>query len=90
MIAWDPPEFDGGSKIFAYQVEKSLGGSMFVSGGYLTEIDKTEYKVNRLYEGNEYLFRIAAENKIGLGDTCTLDKLVKAKLPFGKNISYLM
>ncbi len=32
-IAWDRPESDGGEPIIAYEIEKSLGGAMYVNAG---------------------------------------------------------
>ena len=82
-LAWDTPEADGGEPIRGYNIEKSLGGGMFVSVAQVPA-DELEYKVCKLYEGSEYLFRVSAQNKIGTSNPTVLEKPVKAKLPFGK------
>ena len=41
-------------------------------------------KIGKLFEGTEYMFRVAAENAIGLGEYTQLKKSVTAKLPFCK------
>ena len=43
-----------------------------------------EFKVIKLYEGNEYKFRVCAENKVGSSEPCETKELVKCKLPYGK------
>ncbi len=40
--------------------------------------------MTKLFEGNEYKFKVAAENKIGLGPEVETKELVKCKLPYGK------
>ena len=52
---------------------------------YIDNVDAAtlKYKATRLVEGNEYNFRVFAENQVGLSLPCELDKPVKAKLPFG-------
>ncbi len=38
----------------------------------------------KLYEGNEYKFRVSAENRVGVSDPCETKELVKCKLPYGE------
>ena len=83
VLNWEPPEYDGGEKIPGYEVEKALAGGMFVPAGYS---DETEFKVTKLYEGNEYQFLVKAENKIGMSQAASLEKAVKAKLPYGNKV----
>uniref|UniRef100_A0A8C7YJ26 Titin n=1 Tax=Oryzias sinensis TaxID=183150 RepID=A0A8C7YJ26_9TELE len=65
-IEWRPPKEDGGSPITNYIVDKresnkeTWGG---VSSGSLG----TELKITRLQRGAEYVVRIRAENKMGVG-----------------------
>uniref|UniRef100_A0A665TIK0 Uncharacterized protein n=1 Tax=Echeneis naucrates TaxID=173247 RepID=A0A665TIK0_ECHNA len=66
MIEWRPPKDDGGSPITNYIVEKresnkgTWGG---VSSGSLA----TQLRIARLQRGVEYVVRIRAENKMGIG-----------------------
>lgn len=66
MIEWRPPKDDGGSPITGYIVEKresnkeTWGG---VSSGSLA----TGLNISRLQRGAEYVVRIRAENKMGIG-----------------------
>ena len=87
VVAWDAPDSDGGSPITNYILEK--GDTKRPGFIYTTEVkgDITEFKVTRLFEGTEYYFRVFAENQVGIGEPCTLEKAVKAKLPYGRSKS---
>ncbi len=41
-------------------------------------------QVTKLFEGSEYDFRVAAENKIGVSDFVQTSEPVRAKMPFGE------
>ena len=43
-----------------------------------------KFKVTKLREGNEYNFKVVAENKIGESEPASLPEAIMAKLPFGK------
>ena len=45
--------------------------------------------VPKLTEGNEYKFRVIAENKNGESEPLETEKPITAKKPFGKNFFYL-
>ena len=42
-----------------------------------------KFKADHLYEGSDYLFRVAAINPIGCGPFSQIEESVTAKLPFG-------
>ena len=48
-----------------------------------------EYTVRELSDGGEYEFRVAAENKAGLGPFSDTSGTVIAKSPFGTNTTIL-
>uniref|UniRef100_A0A673ANX2 Titin n=1 Tax=Sphaeramia orbicularis TaxID=375764 RepID=A0A673ANX2_9TELE len=68
MIQWRPPKDDGGTPVTNYVVEKKdvkkpwEPWSVVSSGG-----TSTKAKVSRLEKGREYIVRVRAENKIGIG-----------------------
>lgn len=41
--------------------------------------------ISDLHEGNDYQFRVSAENAAGVGQPGPPSDTVKAKLPFGKS-----
>ena len=87
ILKWRAPANDGGSAVTNYVIEKrDVKRSNFLKVTQVTA-DVTEVKVEKLTEGNEYFFRVCAENEIGASDWTTTDDAIKAKLPFGKPIS---
>ncbi|NXH86698.1 TITIN protein, partial [Edolisoma coerulescens] len=65
-VTWDPPEDDGGCEIQNYILEKCESKRM-VWSTYSSSVLTNYAKVTRLIEGNEYIFRVRAENKMGTG-----------------------
>uniref|UniRef100_A0A803JC11 Titin n=1 Tax=Xenopus tropicalis TaxID=8364 RepID=A0A803JC11_XENTR len=66
-LAWAPPQHDGGSDISHYVIEKRET-SRLAWTVVATEVVPTSQKVTKLLEGNEYIFRIMAVNKYGVGE----------------------
>merc|ERR1712046_98645 len=66
-LVWNPPEDNGGSDITNYIVDKRN-----VNDTHWTTVNanccRTKLKVTKLTTGEEFCFRVAAENKYGLGD----------------------
>ena len=80
-ISWDAPALDGGSAISNYVLEKretSRPTWVIVS----SSIMGTEFTVPKLIANHEYVFRISAENKFGIGPAKTSNEVI-AKNPFG-------
>ena len=82
-LSWAAPEHDGGSPILGYIVEKR--DSMMNMWSQAAKMDSNTFtmKVTNLFEGQNYLFRVAAENQSGRGAYTELAKPVLTKLPFG-------
>jgi len=82
-LKWDAPETDGGMPVKTYNVEKrDAMKTTWLSAGRV-DGDTFTFKVSHLIEGNDYYFRVTAENKIGAGEPAELSKAVTAKLPYG-------
>ena len=83
-LKWSPPTHDGGSPLTGYVIEKrDMKRPTWTSAGKVPK-DTTEFCVEKLLEGSEYLFRVTAENKKGQGQPCEIKEPVTAKSPFGK------
>ena len=83
-LKWEEPEKDGGSDITGYVVErKEAQRKMWQS---VTTTENLEFEVTGLFEGNQYHFRVAAENSIGVGDYTELQQTVQPKCQFSKQI----
>ena len=76
-LSWTAPEYDGGSPILGYVVEKR--DSMMNMWSQAAKVDKYTFtaKVTDLFAGRKYMFRVAAENQWRIG------AYVAAELPYG-------
>jgi hypothetical protein len=84
VISWEAPEYDGGADISGYTIEKRDAAKSHWAPAGTCDARDTSFKVKKLFEGSNYLFRVAADNKIGLSDFAELTESVKARLPFGE------
>ena len=81
-LSWNKPLEDGGSNITNYVVEKcDLSRGDWVNA--VSSCGKTGCRLGKLIPGKEYLFRARAENRFGISDPITSDRMV-AKFPFGR------
>lgn len=65
-LTWEIPEDDGGCDIYNYIIEK-CETKRGVWSVHSNAVITNKAKVTRLIEGNEYIFRVRAENKMGPG-----------------------
>ena len=82
-IAWDEPTSDGGAPISGYIVEKRDANRNVWTGVAELDAYTHKFKATNLIEGNDYLFRVAAKNPIGVGNFAQTEDSIRAKLPFG-------
>jgi len=88
VVTWQPPKEDGGSPVTGYHVERCLAKSdrwLKISKGSVAEL---KFTVNDLVEGNEYQFRVSAENKVGVGLPSSPSPPFAAKDPFSKRLFF--
>lgn len=65
-VSWEPPEKDGGANVSGYVVEQRDAHRP----GWTTiseSVTRPCFKFTRLSEGTEYVFRVAAMNRFGVG-----------------------
>lgn len=83
-LSWSAPEHNGGSPIIGYIIER-----YDALVGIWTQVAKTEADVIKatvadLFEGQSYLFRVAALNQCGQGLYAATTTPVMTLLPFSK------
>lgn len=81
-VVWDIPEDEGGCEVDSYILEKCETRRM-VWSTYSATVVTPYCNVTRLVEGNEYIFRVRAENKMGTGPAME-SKPVTVKTQFNK------
>ncbi|AWP08682.1 putative titin-like [Scophthalmus maximus] len=79
-ISWEPPEYTGGCQLDNYIVEKRETTSTEWQTVSATTV-RTTIKVTKLKTGNEYQFRVFAENRYGKSTAIT-SPIVIAQYPF--------
>lgn len=84
-LAWHMPLEDGGSNITNYVIEKcDVSRGDWVTA--VASVTKTSCRIGKLIPGQEYMFRARAENRFGISEPLTSDKIV-ARFPFGMSAS---
>lgn len=83
-VAWEPPVSDGGSPITSYIIELRDRTSVKWSPVQLTKADELSAIINDVIENKEYIFRVKAENKAGVGKPSAASKPVKIMDPIGE------
>ena len=79
-LSWEAPEFDGGSPIKGYYVEK-LSGTRWIKVNK-APTNKLVMEFDDLFEGSEYEFRVSAENEAGIGKPSQTTGKFIAKNPY--------
>ncbi|XP_023260119.1 titin-like, partial [Seriola lalandi dorsalis] len=80
-VSWEPPESDGGSPITSYIVELRDRTSVKWSPVQVTKADELSAIINDVIENKEYIFRVKAENKAGVGKPSAASQPVKIMDP---------
>lgn len=89
-VTWKKPKSDGGSDITGFVIEmKEPFSSRWVTVGKTGPTDTT-FMATALTEGNQYEFRVAGENKAGIGAFSNATAPVLAKRPYGRFSIFLL
>lgn len=83
-VSWECPESDGGSPITSYIVELRDRTSVKWSPIHVTKADELSAIINDVIENKEYIFRVRAENKAGVGKPSAASQPVKIMDPIGE------
>lgn len=83
-VSWERPESDGGSPITSYIVELRDRTSVKWSPVHVTKADELSAIINDVIENKEYIFRVRAENKAGVGKPSAASQPVKIMDPIGE------
>ncbi|XP_066264227.1 titin-like [Branchiostoma lanceolatum] len=68
ILNWEPPEDDGGSPVLNYVVlKKETARNVWAPVAEAYPVAKQTIHIPNLLEGSEYVFRVQAENQIGIG-----------------------
>ena len=83
-LSWRAPADDGGADVTCYTVERRLASSTRWVAAVKEPVEDLQTVVGDLVDGNEYEFRVIAENKAGQGAPSEPTKPVLAKDPWGE------
>jgi len=84
-LRWNEPESDGGCDLTQYVVEMREGSRRTWQRVAVSSVDDSkQYTALALTAGQQYVFRVAAENRVGVGDWAEMTQSVTAKIVHGK------
>jgi titin len=81
-VAWQPPSDDGGAPITGFHLDRRAVTSKTWIRVNKEMIPEMSVQVGDLVETNEYVFRVAAENKAGIGEFSPPSEPFVAKDPW--------
>uniref|UniRef100_A0A3B3QDI9 Titin n=1 Tax=Paramormyrops kingsleyae TaxID=1676925 RepID=A0A3B3QDI9_9TELE len=67
VLSWHPPQYDGGSSVTHYIIERRET-SRLAWTVVTNNCTVNMFKVTKLLEGNEYIFRVMAVNRYGISE----------------------
>lgn len=82
-VTWQPPLFDGGSEIMSYIIELRDRTSVKWEPAMAVRAEDRTAALNDVVENKEYIFRVRAENKAGIGMPSAATDPVKIMDPIG-------
>lgn len=85
-LTWEPPEYDGGAVITNYVIELRDKTSIRWDTAMTVRAEDLSATVTDVVEGQEYSFRVRAQNRIGVGKPSAATPFVKVADPIGKPI----
>lgn len=85
-LSWARPRDDGGSRVTGYYVERREVSTEKWVRHNKTHITTTMYNVTGLIPDAEYMFRVVAQNDIGLSESGPASESVVCKDPFGESL----
>lgn len=83
-LTWEPPEYDGGAEITNYVIELRDKTSIRWDTAMTVRAEDLSATVTDVVEGQEYSFRVRAQNRIGVGKPSTATPFIKVADPIGK------
>ena len=83
-LSWQPPEYDGGSHLTSYIIEKSEARRPRWLRVTKVSPDELTADIDNLIENQDYFFRVIAENKMGLSSPLETSQAYKPISPYGK------
>jgi len=88
-LRWNEPESDGGCDLIQYVVEVREGNRRtWQRAGVSSVADERQYTALALTAGQQYVFRVAAENRVGVGDWAEMTQSVTAKSAHGTFVEF--
>lgn len=86
-LKWSTPHNEGGSEVIGYVIEKRENNRRAWQN--VGNTDERELSVDKLIEGNQYHFRLAAQNVVGVGEYAELGQVVVCKSQYCKFCFYM-
>ncbi len=84
-LSWKAPSNNGGSPVTGYILQAAPAGSKDFSDVGKVDGNTLQYEVKGLNDGQEYMFKLEAENEAGKSkNSVQLEKSVKAAAPISK------